>query len=44
MAVLAELLGDTVAIIEHHYGHLREHGHQLRQFLIEFRSEKATGQ
>jgi integrase len=37
MAVLAELLGDTVAMIEHHYGHLRENGRQLRQFLIDFR-------
>jgi integrase len=39
MAVLAELLGDTVAMIEHHYGHLREHGRQLRQFLMDFRQE-----
>jgi integrase len=38
MAVLAELLGDTVAMIEHHYGHLREHGQQLRQHLIDFRN------
>lgn len=38
MAILAELMGDTVAMIEHHYGHLREHGQQLRQHLIDFRS------
>jgi integrase len=43
MAVLAELLGDTVAMIEHHYGHLREHGQQLRQFLIDFRDGQAAG-
>jgi site-specific recombinase XerD len=39
MAVLAELIGDSIAMIEQHYGHLREHGQQLRQFLIDFRSE-----
>jgi integrase len=43
MAVLAELLGDTVAMIEHHYGHLREHGQQLRQFLIRFRDGQVAG-
>lgn len=37
IAVLAELLGNTVAIIEHHYGHLREHGSQLREVLRQFR-------
>jgi integrase len=42
MAVLAELLGDTVAMIENHYGHLREHGQQLRQFLIDFREGPAA--
>lgn len=42
MAVLAELMGDTVAMIEHHYGHLREHGQQLRQFLIDFRSGESA--
>ena len=44
MAVLAELLGDTIGMIEHHYGHLREHGQQLRQFLIDFREEQPSGQ
>jgi integrase len=44
MAVLAELLGDTVAVIEHHYGHLREHGQQLRQYLVNFRSNQPPSQ
>jgi integrase len=44
MAVLAELLGDTIGMIEHHYGHLREHGQQLRQFLIDFRGGQAAEQ
>jgi integrase len=40
IAVLAELMGDTIATVEHHYGHIREHGPQLRQFLLEFREER----
>jgi integrase len=38
MAYIAELQGNSVAMIEKHYGHLREHGTQLRQALIAFRT------
>ena len=37
LAYLAELQNTSVRMIEHHYGHLREHGPQLYQSLLEFR-------
>jgi integrase len=37
IAYLAELQNTSVRMIEHHYGHLREHGPQLHQSLLEFR-------
>jgi hypothetical protein len=38
MAYVAELQGNSVAMIEHHYGHLREHGTELRNALLAFRA------
>jgi integrase len=37
MAYLAELQNTSVRMIEKHYGHLREHGTELRRRLVEFR-------
>jgi integrase len=44
MAYVAELQGTSVAMIEKHYGHLREHGAVLRKALIDFRGAGASGQ
>jgi integrase len=39
LAYVAELQGNSVAMIEHHYGHLREHGTVLRNALLAFRGD-----
>jgi integrase len=38
IATLAELLGNSVEMVDRHYGHLREHGKELRERLIDFRA------
>lgn len=40
IAMLAELMGNSVAVIQKHYGHLCDHGERLRQRLVEFRDHK----
>jgi integrase len=39
---LKELMGSTIAVLEHHYGHLNEHSGAIRSKLLQFRGENAS--
>jgi hypothetical protein len=44
MAYVAELQGTSITMIEHHCGHLREHGSELRKALLDCRDEGVSDQ